>query len=810
MATQADIMRIIDYFGESSSIYQKIQFGSATDSEISFALSQIPRMETVRSASGSVLGYTYADPVYTVPYSGMDIVTDLDSNGGIPSYDGVRGNFPISFGRDAGGAYINAGRNASTLSSIMAVADKIGLAVTGINIGAKLGKKIDQLIYDINPRWWDENYPSINPQTWPSLVGESETGQNFFRTLFGIENDGSVTAYIDEQIVAQTYQMLRDMGVLNYSDSHMEPSETTPEQIADSYNHWFNGTPLIVASYPITYQVRNQPYTISVSGSGDVIPILIRQPTYNPNRYFETSYFVSLSPFVVTNTNDTTGTTSTRTSNQEDYEGTTYYYTQNQTNWYSDQGSFTNFSTLQVNNANRNRPPSGLLGLEDTIDLTFITGQIEPGTQYPGVSDIPGATQYPPTNITAENLPEVLQQLKQQYPDLFNDAIREDVLQPDGTTVPHTYLPIPWQISDPLDLSQTQPVTREDATTDTEIDPQIAPDLVTQTDTTPVTPPPPTQETPDTGDGSTSPIVTPTGSASSLWAVYNPTQAQLNSFGAWLWSSDFVEQLKKLFNDPMQAIIGVHKVFATPNTGGSRSIVCGYLDSGVSSAIVTNQYSTVNCGTVNMQEYFGNVFDYSPFTDVKLFLPFIGIVPLDVKYIMRSKISVKYTVDVITGACLANVDVSRDGGGGTIFTYSGSAIVSYPISSGSYVGVVSGALSILAGVAGTVATGGSALPATMGALSGLGKMHTSIQHSGQFTGSSGAMGHKKPYLIISRPQTRMAGNVNQFFGIPSNSNLRLGDCVGFTRVDSVHLEIPNAYSGELDEIERMLKTGIII
>ena len=448
----------------------------------------------------------------------------------------------------------------------------------------------------------------------------------------------------------------------------------------------------------------------------------------------------------------------------------------------------------------------------DDIAKILSYGDITTISALEGVNDIPNATQYPPTNITGTTLDDVLQQLKTQYPDLFTDSITENVVQSDGTVTPRTYVPVPWQITDPTDKTQTTPVTRTDPTTQTQIDPETAPQIITQTEPSPLddttTPPPP--DTPDTGTGNTSPIVLPTGQASSLWAIYNPTQAQVDAFGGWLWSSNFVEQLKKLFNDPMQAIIGIHKVFATPHTGETQTIVCGYLDSGVSSKIVTSQYTDVDCGSVDLREYFGNVFDYSPFTSVKIFLPFIGIVPLDVAYIMRSTITVKYTVDVLTGACIANITVNRDGAGGVIFTYAGSAIVSYPISSGSYIGVISGALSIAAGIAGTLATGGMALPAVAGAVSGLARAHTDIQHSGQFSGAAGAMGGKKPYLIIERPQIKMASDVENYEGKPANATLRIGDCVGFTRIIDAHLSIPNAYDSETAEIMQLLKEGVII
>lgn len=406
-----------------------------------------------------------------------------------------------------------------------------------------------------------------------------------------------------------------------------------------------------------------------------------------------------------------------------------------------------------------------------------------------------------------DDLDDVLQALKNAYPDLFNDSVYEDIMQPDGTVERITYLPVPMPNMDENGNPITDMTPNIDPQTNPEVNPEnrTSPYLQTLTDTVTTTP-----TTPDTGGGQASPIVTPTGAGSSLWAIYNPTQLELNSFGAWLWSSSFVEQIKKLFNDPMQAIIGVHKVFATPSTGSSANIKCGYIDSEISAKTVTNQYSSVNCGSVNLNEYFGNVFDYDPYTKVEMFLPFIGIVPLDIDYIMRSKINVKYTVDVLSGACIANIKVTRDGYGSVLFTYGGSAIVTYPISSGSYMGMISGALSLIAGVAGTVASGGVLAPAMIGAASGIGRMKTEVQHSGQFSGACGAMGGKKPYLIISRPQIRMANNVNQFEGIPSNTNVQLSECTGYTKVKEVHLSIPGAYDSELQEIEQLLKEGVII
>ena len=319
-----------------------------------------------------------------------------------------------------------------------------------------------------------------------------------------------------------------------------------------------------------------------------------------------------------------------------------------------------------------------------------------------------------------------------------------------------------------------------------------------------------TPNPPDTGTGNTPPVILPTGSANALYKIYNPTQAELNNFGAWLWSSNFVDQLLKVFNNPMESIIGLHKVYASPIIGGRSNIKVGYLDSGVSSNFVSNQYTKIDCGTVNLQEYFGNVFDYAPYTSIELYLPCVGFVQLDVGNVMRSSINITYTVDVLTGACISEVNVKRDGYGGVLYSYSGNCASQYPLSSGSYMGIVSSVIGVAGSIVGTVASGGSLAPLALGATSGLLNAKTHVQHSGSLSGNSGVMGGKIPYLIITRPQTNMAENYQHFQGIPSNTYTQLSACHGFVKVKNVNVQNIIAESEELEEIKTLLLDGVII
>lgn len=476
-----------------------------------------------------------------------------------------------------------------------------------------------------------------------------------------------------------------------------------------------------------------------------------------------------------------------------------------------------------------------------------------------GISDQTDAVS--PDLTSATTPAQAKEVLKKTYPNLWDNRIEENVLQTDGTTKTHTYVPVPMPtkgsgkgkdtivdtqgskqfapsrdietnphpvitgdisptsstdsqiatitklITTPETITETDPQTGEETQTQTE--PQEMVEELPQTQVNPLNPIATTNPTP-TGTGDTPKPVTPASVPASLYAIYNPTKAQLDSFAQWLWSDNFVDQIKKLFSDPMQAIIGLHKIYATPVTGSEQNIQVGYIDSGVSSKTVSNQYVTVDCGYINCAEYFGNVFDYSPYTDVKLYLPFIGIVSLDVADIMRSTIEVSYNIDVLTGACLAMVTVTRDNAGGVLYQYAGNASETLPISSGSYMGIVASLASIAGGVATTLASGGGALPLIMGSAGALMNARTNVEHSGGFGGNAGALGIKVPYLIISRPQTALATDYKNFVGNPSNTLTTLSQCTGYVQVKECHLENIEATQRELDEIENLLKSGVLI
>ena len=810
MSTYLEMVDAIgSYYGTGSDIWQKVATSGAanlTPEEIS-AIRQVPGVSVTVTKSGTFAGWDFENPFPSSSNPASNVNSNVPNNiYGNSSFNGrVNGTYHWD-GQTQTARLTSGARNVSTGARVATVAGKLNAAITAVSAGMFLGAKIDQTLYNVGNFFNLHPPESLNPETWDSIA-TTEGGKDLIRHLFHIGNDGEATAYMPEDMIEYMYRFWNDLGAFSRgevsSSTYDPPSSqaTAINKFTQPVRHIMSTGAVVIGSTQGTGYAysSNTPVTMltekktTSTGNGLTVLLLSRNP-------FSWGYRWSTDPVNNPATPDTSASSSTTLN------GNTFYY------GHRSPSSISNTLPLNYNTETDNLTVE-LIRSVATIIFDGTTVLPSGGVEGFDPNDPDASEHVNPNNIDPSQ--PILPQLKQQLPNTFNNPIQETVPQPDGTNKTITYYPVPWpKITDDTNKpttgtrNQTDPTVTPDDPTD-ETSPLV--DVITNPNPQPTTPTPGEPATPpDTGSGSSPTVVTPTGNASSLWAVYNPTQAQLDAFGAWLWSSDFVEQIKKLFNDPMQAIVGVHKVFATPPTGGQVNIKCGYIDSGCPAAQVTGQYVTINCGTVNVREYYGNVFDYSPYTEISLYLPFIGIVKLDVADVMRGKVTVIYHVDVITGACLADVKVSRDGENSVMYQYSGSAIVTYPISSGSYASMVTGVLSLAAGVAGTIMTGGAAAPALIGGAVGLSHLHTDVQKSGGFSGSPGAMGCKKPYLIISRAQDANPADFEKYEGKPASKTVRLGDCSGFVKVKVINIDNVPATYGELDQIVALLKTGVIL
>lgn len=369
---------------------------------------------------------------------------------------------------------------------------------------------------------------------------------------------------------------------------------------------------------------------------------------------------------------------------------------------------------------------------------------------------------------------------------LFGTPTPSPSQTPDGAADPE-----PPPLPDPVPELQTVP--------DPDADPSQSGDPDSDNPT-----PPDTPTDSGTADSPSLPVIPPQSAGSGLIHVYNPDYATIQSFGSWLWStwsSDIIDSLAKIFNNPMDGVISLHELYATPSVSGSDTIRCGYLDSRISAPLVDTRYTDINCGTIVVQEYYANYLDYSPYTQVYVYLPFVGIMPLSADDVIGNAVSIVYHVDSYTGSCVAVLTCAKNGYSAQTYQFQGNCAVSVPLTSGYQSTLLSGLLAL----AGTAA----GMP-VMGAVGAVANSKNVVQHSGNFGSTYGAMGVKKPYLIIKRPIQKRIYNYSELYGYPAHADVIIGRCRGYLRAIEVVAQSTNATNEEKEEIISLLKEGVYV
>lgn len=288
-------------------------------------------------------------------------------------------------------------------------------------------------------------------------------------------------------------------------------------------------------------------------------------------------------------------------------------------------------------------------------------------------------------------------------------------------------------------------------------------------------------------------------------SCYKMTPAQLSKLGDELWSDNIFTQISNTVLKPTDFIVNL-SLLPVDVGGVTKLIKAGkILLNGAEGTLINQQFIRVDCGTLEVKKKWGGAIDYQ--TDVSIFLPFIGDQSLNANEVMGASLNIIYTVDILSGSCIASVRVIKDSLDAVLYQFSGNMASNFPITSADYATVFSGALQLAVGVGSLPTSGGvlSLVSATSNMLSG-----ADVKRTGSLSSSTGFMGIKKPYLILSRPIQSLPENYNAYRGYVSNITKKLGECSGFTKVAEIHLENISATESEISEIESLLKSGVII
>ena len=326
--------------------------------------------------------------------------------------------------------------------------------------------------------------------------------------------------------------------------------------------------------------------------------------------------------------------------------------------------------------------------------------------------------------------------------------------------------------------------------------------------------------------------------------IFTPSKTQLKGLSNVLWNSTFFDFVEKLLTNIEDLFTSLAIVPFNVTAGPTKTVTFLGFTTSVDLTLAALQYYEFDMGSIDMANdsriYTSkSALDYSPYSTLGIFLPFIGYQDLDIDECRDAVIGLKYRIDILSGTCVALISIN----GNTIYQFTGNCLSQIPITNENMQSLVSDAIEV--GVA-AVATKGAmgAASADMAAAEGSSKMNevakeAKIAHAqahvassaGQLTsatanaamgmkphfGKAGAISAsasllavKQPYLFLTTPRQSIPDKYQKYCGFPSNITGKLNTFSGFTVVEDIRLNGLVATSPEVAEIYELLKKGVII
>ena len=327
--------------------------------------------------------------------------------------------------------------------------------------------------------------------------------------------------------------------------------------------------------------------------------------------------------------------------------------------------------------------------------------------------------------------------------------------------------------------------------------------------------------------------------------LFSPTRGQLRSLSEIFWNSNFFTAMQNLVENITDMFTSLAMVPFTVPTGGTVEVTwLGMAITEVYLTLAAQQFLEFNMGTINLDAddrifTYDNALDYSPFSKLGIYLPFIGYQDLDIDECRGSTINLKYRIDILSGACVALIKIN----GSTIYQFTGNCLTQIPITNESIQSLISDAVNV--GIAAANArTVGAASSADIAAAEGSDKM-TDVQRkaheaharvsqtnadthlqsatanaimglkpqynkTGSVSAAAAMMSVRQPYLFLTTSRMAIPKYYEHYAGFPCNMTDTLGNFQGFTVVESIRLNDLVATTPEVEEIYELLKKGVII
>ena len=309
-----------------------------------------------------------------------------------------------------------------------------------------------------------------------------------------------------------------------------------------------------------------------------------------------------------------------------------------------------------------------------------------------------------------------------------------------------------------------------------------------------------------------------------LWA---PSRNQYKDFCHYLWNG-FQQAMVGAFgnNDGMQCILACKEYPFVIKATKNATMALGKVDTKLTVDVAPgNYFAIVFKGTVKHPS--NSFMDYSPYSKLSVYLPYIGITDLDIDQVSGREVTITYKIDIVSGIGVVLISTVDDNKKNII-------IGSYPVQMGkelpvtatdyqrvaqSWAGIAMTAGAVTAGIGLPMMSGmtmGAIAERAMGAVAGsagqaANSTKADIKQSGSLGGCSGMLGISYPYFIYKMTNFSNSG-YKGLIGKKSSAVVKLSTLKGsgFNKIEAVNIHIEGATDEELTGIKNDLLSGVTL
>jgi len=289
-----------------------------------------------------------------------------------------------------------------------------------------------------------------------------------------------------------------------------------------------------------------------------------------------------------------------------------------------------------------------------------------------------------------------------------------------------------------------------------------------------------------------------------LTTTFKMTKDRLQQLGRFLWGSNIFDNFSLICNNPIENIISCKSIPLSLD-GSTQKIILGNVDTGVNGDKVSNNFAKQNIGNITITEKYHNFLDYAPYTNVIIYIPYVGFKELDTNLVMGKTLSISYTVDIITGGCLCQITSNNV----KLYEFNGNMGIDIPITASNRAQVEAGYISSGIGIASSVASGN-----IVGAVTSLINSAESQYHYASTSSPNPmcvASTNRTCYVILDRPTYQTLKSFNHTRGKKCYLTKTINSLKGYTICDE-HIDLSGirATESEKEELVRLLSGGFFV